>query len=142
MSENTDKSLYVRMELVEEKVDGVYKKVDKLEDEQDSLDKITTITEIHLKEMQKREMKQELREEKQETILSNLSLAITNMTSTLNNINLNLQKLNSGQEDLEKRIGKIEDNNRIDIPSFIKQIIWVGIPAIIIAAAMLWLNLK
>lgn len=141
MSEH-DKSLYVRVELVEQKVEGIDARVERLENNQVALDKISAITEIHIREIEKRESKQEVREEKQDTMLSNLSQTLTNMTSTLNSINLNLNKLNSGQDDLEKRIGKIEDNNRIDIPSLIKQIIWVGIPTVIIAAVMLWLNLK
>jgi chromosome segregation ATPase len=142
MPEMKDKSPFVRMEVIEDKVETAIKHIEKLKTEQASLDRITTITEIHLGEMQKREQKQEVREERQDTMLSNLNLAITNMTSTLNNINLNLNKLNSGQDELEKRIGKIEDNNKIDIPATIKQILWVGIPTIIIGAVMLWMGLK
>lgn len=142
MPEMKDKSPYVRMGIIEEKVDNNTRTLEQLRREQDALDRITTITEIHLSEMQKREQKQEIREERQDSMLSNLSLAITNMTSTLNNINLNLNKLNNGQEDLEKRIGKIEDNNKIDIPALFKQILWVGIPAVIIASVMLWAGLK
>lgn len=138
MPESTDKSLYVRIGLVEEKVDVNTRKIDRLEDQQDRLDKTTSITEILVAEMQKREVKQELREEKQEATMNSLNTAITNMTATLNNINLSLHKLNSGQEELEKRVGKIEDNGKLDIMAIIKNVIWVGVPT----AILLWLGLK
>lgn len=138
MPEMKDKSPFVRMEVIEEKVNRVAKSVEKLEDHQDKLDKTTSITEILLGEIQKRELKQELREEKQEVTLSTLATAITNMTATLNNINLSLHKLNSGQEELEKRVGKIEDNGKLDIMQIIKNVIWVVIPT----AVLLWLGLK
>jgi len=141
MSES-DKSMYVRTELVEQKVEDIDKRVNRLEDNQASLDRISTVTEMHIKEIQRREQKQELREEKQDIMLGNLSSTLTNMTTTLTSINLNLDRLNSGQDDLERRIGKIEDNNKIDVPALIKQIIWIGLPTIAIAAVMLWLGLK
>lgn len=138
MPESTDKSLYVRIGLVEDKVDGNNKKIERLEDQQDKLDKTTSITEILVAEMHKRELKQEIREEKQEATMSSLATAITNMTATLNNINLSLHKLNSGQEELEKRVGKIEDNGKLDIMAVIKNVIWIGVPT----AILLWFGLK
>lgn len=138
MSEMKDKSPFVRMEVIEEKVNSVSKTVEKLEDHQDRLDKATSITEILLGEIQKRELKQELREEKQESTLNTLATAITNMTATLNQINLSLHKLDSGQEELKKRVGKIEDNGKLDIMSIIKNVIWVGAPT----AILIWLGLK
>ena len=127
----SDKSMYVRIELAEKTLEGIDRRLVILEDGRITLERIATVTEMHIKEIQKREDKQEIREERQEMIMNNLATA-------LGKINENLNKLNSGQSDLEKRIGKIEDNSRLDIMQIIKNIIWIGIPA----AVLIWLGLK
>lgn len=126
-----DKSMFVRIGLVEKTLEGVDRRLVTLEDGRITLERIATVTEMHIKEIQKREDKQEIREERQENIMNNLATA-------LSKINENLNKLNGGQGDLEKRIAKIEDNSRLDIMQIIKNIIWIGIPA----AVLIWLGLK
>lgn len=127
----SDKSMYVRIEIMEKVQAGIDRRVTLLEDGRITLERIATVTEMHIKELQKREDKQELREERQETTMNNL-------VSSLSKINENLNKLNGGQQELEKRIGTIEDNGKLDIMQIIKNIIWIGVPA----AVLIWLGLK
>lgn len=138
---DSNTSMFARIEkmeaMFEEFKRSTNRRLSNLEDSKATLERIATVTELHIDQINKREEKQELREEKQELMMSQLSDTLGKMNTNLDKLNAGQDTLSKGQDELEKRMDKYEERGQIDLWEVSKK---VG--AIILTIVVTYLGTK
>ena len=123
---DSEKSMFARIERMDATLDDfktiTNRRLENLESSKATLEKIATITEMHIDQITKREEKQELREEKQELMMSQLSDTLGKMNTNLDKLNAGQDTLSNGQVELERRMDKYEERGKIDLWDVTKKI--------------------